>query len=284
MTLTFEITPYMRRYRRATLRLIEEAVQVHTHLDWQTVEDWLDDPEALILLAWQNNALQGVMASSEVLGGAAWLRLVAIEDFANPGEVIAALWRSLRTQLVIAGVHEMGVLLLRGWLTEYLDPLGFSYCEDIVTLRRYGHEAVPPSLRPEIHIRPAYWNDVAPVVEVDHAAFGPLWRMSKTALRQASRFAAHFTIAEIGGSIVGYQLSTQHTDGGHLARLAVLPALQGRGIGGALVGHMLNHFMRKGLPSVSVNTQETNTQSQNLYIRYGFQRTMQDLPFWKIDL
>jgi N-acetylglutamate synthase-like GNAT family acetyltransferase len=274
----------MRRHRRVTLRLVNEAMQVHTHLDWQTVDDWLDDPDAMILLAWQNNALQGVMAASEVIGGASWLRLVAVEDDANPNEVIGALWQALRTKLIVMGVREMGVLVLRSWLTDFLAPLGFNYCEDIVTLRRYGHEEVPPSLRPEIHIRPAYWNDVPPVIEVDHAAFGPLWRMSKPALRQASRFAAHFTLAEIGGSVVGYQLSTQHSDGAHLARLAVLPALQGHGIGGALVGHMLNNFMRKGLPSVSVNTQETNTQSQNLYIRYGFQRTMQDLPFWKIEL
>jgi [ribosomal protein S18]-alanine N-acetyltransferase len=284
LTAGFELTPYARRHRRATLHLINEALQLHSHLDWQSIESWLDDPDALIVLAWQRNALRGILASSEVLGGGAWLRLAAVDDTANPAEVLSALWTPLRTRLILEGAHELGVLLVRSWLGDHLEPLGFRYCEDIVTLRRYGHEQVPPSSPADPYIRHAYWNDVQPVVEVDHAAFGPLWRMSKGALKHASRQAAHFTVAELEGRIVGYQLSTQHADGAHLARLAVIPEVQGRGIGGALVGHMLRHFTRKGLPTTSVNTQQTNLQSQRLYERYGFQRTMQDLPFWKAAL
>jgi GNAT superfamily N-acetyltransferase len=265
------------------MRLVSESFQVHTHLDWQPVDEWLDNPNVLLLLAWRNNVLQGAMAAAEVLGGATWLRLVAVDDFANPGEVIGALWAALRQQLVAAGAREVGVLLLRSWLGDHLPPLGFSYCEDIITMRRYSADP-PPPFREDIRVRNAYWNDIATVVDVDHAAFAPLWRMPRESLRQASRLAASFTIAELSGRAVGYQLTTQHADGAHLARLAVLPGIQGQGIGGALVGTLLRQFLRRGVLNMSVNTQQTNEQSQHVYFRYGFQRTMQDLPFWKIVL
>jgi ribosomal protein S18 acetylase RimI-like enzyme len=256
---------------------------VHTHLDWQTIEDWLDDPNALMLLAWHGNILHGVIAVSEVLGGATWLRLAAVADNADPASVITALWAALRPHLILKGIDVVGVLLLRGWLEEYLAPLGFHYAEEIVTLRRNGSDVLPP-LRDDINIRPAYWNDVPMVVDIDHTAFGPLWQMGSRSLRQASRMAASFTLAEFRGEVVGYQLSTQHADGGHLARLAVIPSAQGYGIGGALLGVTLRQFARRNITTVSVNTQETNVQSQRLYERYGFSRTMQDLPFWKIEV
>ncbi|MBX3064353.1 MAG: GNAT family N-acetyltransferase [Anaerolineae bacterium] len=279
----FDIVPYARRYRRATMRLVTEAYLVHTHLDWQSVDDWLDDPTMLMLMAWRDNVLHGVIATSEVLGGATWLRLVAVADLAEPAGVLAALWSALRSLLIVNSVREVGVLLIRNWLLDHLPALGFNYGEDIVTLRRYGTDILPP-LHDDVRIRPAYWNDLPAVVAIDHAAFGPLWQMGSRSLRYASRMAASFSLAELQGQLVGYQLSTQHSDGGHLARLAVLPEVQGHGIGGSLLGAMLRHFVRRGIESVSVNTQEHNVQSQRLYERYGFERTMQDLPFWKIEL
>jgi GNAT superfamily N-acetyltransferase len=283
LTTGYEITPYVRRHRRATLQLVTESFQVHSHLDWQSVEDWLDDSNAIVLLAWQKSHLVGVMAASDILGDATWLRLVAVEDLADPSVVLAALWPPMRQQLIFAGTREVGVLVMRDWLISYLGSLGFMYGEDIITLRRVSAD-MPPPFREDVRIRNAYWNDLSTVVQVDHAAFAPLWRMGRGSLRQAARVSALFTVAELGGSIVGYQLSTQHADGGHLARLAVLPDVQGQGVGGALVGHLLRNFIRRGVVNVSVNTQQTNEQSQRLYFRFGFQRTMQDLPFWRITL
>ncbi len=84
--------------------------------------------------------------------------------------------------------------------------------------------------------------------------------------------------------MVGYQLSTLYRDGLHLARLATLPEVQGQGIGGVLLGQLIDQFARRGVLSVTVNTQRSNLQSQRLYQRYGFDLTGLDMDVWMIHI
>ena len=285
--MTIEITPYQRKFRRAALQLIETAFRVHTHLDWQTLDNWLETSDAVILLAWENDHLHGVMAASEPLGEALWLRIIACHDDADPLLILPQLWVAMRSRLVSLGIRHIGVFLLHHWIDTYLPDLGFRYAEQIITLRRIGIQnevADVATPNPKLQIRLGYWTDLGAVTQIDHAAFGPLWRMSITALRHASRQSASFTIAELQGKPVGYQISTFHVEGGHLARLAVVPSIQGQGVGSALVTDMIARFARRGITSISVNTQASNTQSQALYARYGFVRTYQDLPYWQQTL
>lgn len=281
-----EILSYARRYRRAVLNLVNQAFRVHTHLDWHDLEHWLDSSDSRVLLAWERNRLAGVLAVSEMLGHTTWLRLAAVDDDADAHAVLGVLWERLTQLLIAADAREVGALLIRSWLGDYLSALGFHFSQDIVTLRRNSQDlpVVPEAMRQKAAIRHAYWTDVGVVTDIDHAAFDPLWRMSLSSLQTAARYAASFTVAEMDGMPVGYQLSTQHTDGGHLARLAVLPMWQGYGIGGMLVGDVLRRFAGRGIFTVTVNTQQHNVQSQRLYRRFGFQHTGQDLPFWLATL
>lgn len=281
--MSIEITPYQRKFRRAAIQLIETAFRVHTHLDWQALDSWLETSDAVILLAWENDHLHGVMAASEPLGEALWLRVIACHDDADPLLILPQLWVAMRNRLADMGIRQVGVFLLHHWIETYLSDLGFRYAEQIITLRRIGTHTSTAVATPDptLHIRMGYWTDLGAVVQIDQAAFGPLWRMNITALRHASRQSASFTIAEWQGKPVGYQISTFHAEGGHLARLAVLPPMQGHGVGSALVSDMVARFARRGITSISVNTQASNTQSQALYSRYGFVRTYQDLPYWQ---
>ena len=78
--------------------------------------------------------------------------------------------------------------------------------------------------------------------------------------------------------IVGYQLSTKSPLGTHLARLGVMPEAQGRGVGSALVSHLIQSFGAGQLSRLSVNTQADNTASLALYQKLGFIRTGEQLP------
>ena len=131
-----------------------------------------------------------------------------------------------------------------------------------------------------MQIRLTQPEDLPTLIAVDHAAFAPLWQMDKNEIRQAERISAACTVAEIGGKMVGYQLSTLYFDGAHLARLAVIPALQGRGIARALLADVLKRFERRGVRSMTVNTQASNVRSQRLYTGFGFERNGYDLPVW----
>jgi N-acetylglutamate synthase-like GNAT family acetyltransferase len=81
-----------------------------------------------------------------------------------------------------------------------------------------------------MHIRPATAADQAAITAIVRAArLNPLdldWR--------------RFLVAEADGQITGVVQVRPHSDGSReLASLAVLPAQQGRGVGGALIGALL---------------------------------------------
>ncbi len=278
--LTF--TAYDRRQRRATRDLTFYNYHVHTHLDWQSTDDWLRNEHTRLSLAWRDGRMVGALGASPPLNGTVWIRMAAISDGEQPGEVLKALWSYTSEQLREKGVTRAAVLVTREWLGQYLDDLGFAYLEDIVTLRRTGRR-MPESDREPPKIRAIDLVDIPVVTAIDQAAFEPLWQLSENDVRQAVRIAAYASVAVVDDEIVGYQVSTSHGLSAHLARLAVNPALQGQGIGGALLRDMLLRFFRRTMFTSTVNTQESNIRSQRLYEYFGFQRNYYDLPVWVTD-
>lgn len=276
----YNLTPFERRYRQAVLELFFHHLHTHAHLDWHEVGQWLDLHEAPMYLAWYNGRLAGMMAVSVPLNGTCWLRLIGVADGIPPKEVLFALWGALRPALRAQGVQMVAVLVMNDWLTPFLPALGFVYDEDIVTLRRDGGSWPP---RPElpIAIRATVLEDVPRMTLIDQSAFSPPWQQSQQDLRQAQRIASACTVAVWQGSIIGYQLSTLHRQSAHLARLAVLPQMQGRGVGAVLLDDLLRRFLRRGVNSITVNTQISNHHSQHLYERYGFVRNGYDLGVWR---
>jgi ribosomal-protein-alanine N-acetyltransferase len=126
--------------------------------------------------------------------------------------------------------------------------------------------------------------DHATVVEVDSAAFRPPWQISATVARRAMAQASWLTVAEMDDQIVGYQLTTPTPAGAHLARLAVRPEWQGRGLGAALVADMIEQCRRQGIRELTVNTQDTNTASLAVYQRLGYRRNGVSYPVYQLPL
>jgi GNAT superfamily N-acetyltransferase len=176
----------------------------------------------------------------------------------------------------------LGVLALGAWIGSVVRAWGFLHTNAVVTLRQRGE---PPPFQPplSLRLRDATRDDLPLIAAVDAAAFEPLWRHDTTDLQYAQAAAATFSVAELEGRIVGYQLSTQHGLSGHLARLAVDPGVQKRGVGRSLVAAALGYFHRLGIREVTVNTQHNNQASQSLYQRMGFRYTRQCVPVWTFD-
>jgi ribosomal-protein-alanine N-acetyltransferase len=256
---------------------------MHSHLDWHETDQWLDGEDAPVRLAWSNNKLVGLLATSTPLNHTVWLRLAAVHDDAQPGPILSALWNDIVEELRGLEIHTVALLMLRDWILHYASDLGFHYVEEIVTLRRPGL-ALPPEVPLPVEIRPAEDDDIKAITRVDQAAFTPPWQLTLSELRQAQRVAAMTTVAVKAGEIVGYQLSTLYFDGSHLARLAVAPTAQRMGIGSALLTDTLRRFSRRGVTSMTVNTQASNTRSQRLYADFGFVRNGYDLPVWMADI
>jgi ribosomal protein S18 acetylase RimI-like enzyme len=277
----YRVTPLERHQRDVVLDLLFYSRRHHTQLDWQSAGRWLEQEGNAIALAWHDEQLVGVMGISAPLFGTAWVRLLAVHDAHDPKDILPLLWRDLCQQTTARAVYW---LVVQRWVMGDLPALGFRYQEDVVMMSRVG-ATLPPMSSARVSIHNAYLEHVADLVRVDHAAFPPEWRMTTEELRHAQRHATSCTMAvDDDGAIVGYQLSTRHQNTAHLARLAVLPAQQGLGVGAALLQHMIESYLRRGVNAVSVNTQASNTRSQALYTRYGFVRNGYDLPVWRCAL
>lgn len=274
------ITPYHRRHLQAVRDLLFHSNLVHTHLDWHDADAWIESSEATARLAWHRGQLVGVMGFSQPVNGACWVRLAAVREFFYDHEsVLCELWDDLVKEVKPQGVELVALLVVRDWISRYAPALGFSYVEDIVTLARAG-ETIPPYRPGGPIIRAAEIRDLEQLWEIDVSAFTTPWQLSRDEIRQAYRIASSCTVAVLNDELVGYQLSTLYFDGAHLARLAVSPHIQGAGVGGALLGDLLQRFFRRGVYMMTVNTQASNLRSRSLYSRFGFEPNGYDLPFW----
>jgi len=280
---TLTVRPYQRRDRAAVRDLAFYNARVHVHLDWQTLDEYLRDQPPWLWVAYRGHRLMGVMGLSEILSGTCWLRVAIASDRHEPMQVLQTLWHQAVDAMYEQQVHTIVALLLRGWMQDFVVTNDFDYQEDIVTLRRHGRR-LPPPRYPLPQLTHASRTNVENILAIDHAAFDPPWQMSLDEIRQGMRVSAHSTIAWQDGRVVGYQITTTHGMNGHLARLAVMPAGQGLGIGGALLRNMIEWFRRRSILSVTVNTQASNIRSQRLYEVYDFERNGYDLPVWTYSL
>lgn len=269
--------------RHQLANLIHFEIHVHRHLDWREPVDWLGHHPYLV--AEKDKNLLAALACPPDPVGVAWIRLFAARSRLPIQAVWEALWSQARRQLRQLGQFiEVSAIPLQGWFRNLLEATQF-YCRQHVVVLAWKGEDLP---RKEHPISPAIRfmdeNDLPGVEEVDSEAFSDIWRMSLDSLRLAYRQAAIARVVEIGREIVAYQICTNTSGGGHLARLAVKPQYQGEGIGYALVLDALAQFERRGVSNVTVNTQDHNSASLKLYRKAGFQPTGEVHPVYQFKI
>jgi ribosomal-protein-alanine N-acetyltransferase len=112
------------------------------------------------------------------------------------------------------------------------------------------------------------------VTRIDQASFPWLWRNNRAEFDVYLQTpGVEVWLVEEDGEPVGYFGVTLFPDWGHLDRVAVVPEQQGRGLGLETLGLAVDAMRKQGARRVGLSTQRTNTRSQRLYERFGFQRT-----------
>ncbi len=268
------------RQKIADLILVES--HVHRHLDWRAPLDWLG--QAPFWVIEQGEHITAALACPPDPESIAWIRLFAHASHFAPNEAWRTLWDPARRQLAESGEATAAAIAIQAWFDPILLETGFDLVGHIVLLER--DDAPPPGyhIPAGVQVRMMSNDDLASVAEVDAAAFEPLWRNSVDALSKAYGLAAYASVAEDASGMIGYQLSTGGEFGMHLARLAVRPEAQRRGIGAALVGDLLARAPT-GMPRrVTVNTQADNPASLALYYRFGFRRTGDRYPVYRLEV
>jgi ribosomal protein S18 acetylase RimI-like enzyme len=260
-------------------RLIDTARWRHQHLDWTDALSLLGQQP--FLLAWERSRPIACLACPPDLPRLTWLRLFALSGGRDLGEAWSALWLAASRELQAAGVTEAWALATYTWLIPLLSSAGFQAAGGVVFLEFSG---APPKPRRTAmgKVRSMTEGDWPGVLSLDQRAFEPAWRLSLGGLRAATAQAAIATVIEHDGRLLGYQISTSSAFGLHLARLAVEPEVQARGLGTALVEDTLAQAARLGMARISVNTQSENGVSRRLYARLGFREIGQEFPVFRL--
>jgi ribosomal protein S18 acetylase RimI-like enzyme len=257
--------------RQQLANLIHFETHVHRHLDWRTPLDWLGHRPYLI--AEFNGALVGALACPLDEPEIAWIRMFAAGGAVPLGDVWQALWDAGRSALEQLEKSRVAAIVMQGWFKSLLETSGFVNTDNVIVLRWEQDNTLPLPRWKAGSIRTMTPADLEMVSKIDSIAFEPEWRNSVTALELAYQQAAFATVMVEGQDVLGFQISTSSLAGGHLARLAVHPAMQGQGIGYALVYDLLEELQARGINQVTVNTQQDNLASLALYARAGFSRT-----------
>lgn len=281
----------------AIMDLLHKATYRHHHVDWYVPGDWLGSSGFVVQpeparsrssvtarLLGSRPRLRACLAAAADPPPAAWVRVAALAREERPQDTLAALLGAATTNLGRAGVTELAWLAIEKWPNFWLPELGFDCSNEIETYIKEDRAIPAVAPVPGLRIRPVLDTDMESLARLEAAAFEPLWRHSAHGLRVARGQTFSFDVALLDDEIVGFQLSAASSLGAHLVRMTISPERQQMGIGSALLAHTLDHYYRRGLNHVSLNTQVNNAPSRRLYGKFGFQPSGERLSVWVREL
>jgi len=255
--------------------------RLHRHLDWRSPLEWLGAPFYWALD--DSGQIMAALACPPEREGIAWVRLFVYSGRWSAENAWAMLWQTAREEIARAGGAKVAAIAIQPWFQNLLGASGFENRQQIVLLEwRYQPTAARETAG--IRIRKMTEADLPEVEKTDAASFDPLWQNPLETLRRAYAQALYATVAESENGIIGYQISTGGGQRAHLARLAVHPAVQGKGAGRALLKDLFVSLTYMGILRLSVNTQSDNQASLSLYQRMGFMRTGEQFPVYTFDI
>lgn len=275
---------------RVTVRPVEEGdrnqlshiihfeARVHRHLDWRPPLEWIGFHPFLVAL--RDNQIIAALACPPDPPGVAWVRMFVSVGNNTYEEMWDLLWPNAQVQLLEKNTSSIAAIPLQKWFRELIQDKGFQHIHNVIVFTWDDTHKELPQPEPII-IREMQKEELAIIQEIDEEAFGPIWRNSLDSLKLAFNQAKLATVAEDQSGLVGYQISTPTPYGAHLARLAVRPRAQGKGIGYALTRHLQDRLKGSNPLHLSVNTQDHNHISIALYKKAGFHQVDEAYPVYQ---
>lgn len=251
---------------------------VHRHLDWKQPLKWIGCSPFIV--AERDGRIIAALACPPDPPGVAWVRIFACSSSVTPEGLWFTLWNKAWEILSKNADIQVATLALSSWYADILKSSGFVNIQRVVALVWQGSVGdLVGSNSP--NIREMTPKDLDEVYAIDYASFESVWRISKTSLQLAFEQAAVATVYEVDREIVGFQISTSAPLGGHLARLAVHPKMQRKGVGFLIVSDLINQFIQLGALQITVNTQFNNNASLKLYKKANFRLLGEEYPVYQ---
>lgn len=114
-------------------------------------------------------------------------------------------------------------------------------------------------------------GDLAEVLAIEYAAYPFPWTNGNFLDSLNSGYET-WVLRDASDNLVGYFLMMPVVDEAHLLNITVHGAVQGLGVGRALLDQVVKLARAKGLTSVLLEVRPSNQRALTIYTRYGFQR------------
>jgi ribosomal protein S18 acetylase RimI-like enzyme len=279
---TFGVRPAVLTDQRQIEKLLLVSSHIHRHLDWRNPLDYIGSSPFYVLET--HGEIVAALGCPPDPSSVVWMRLFVSADKIPVHESWSLIWETAKAELEDKGKYLTVAIVMQTWFEDLLLTSGFNCHQFIVMFERDGGPVQEKGFPKDMIIRSMMPFDLPDVAKVDGSAFEPLWQNTLPVLERAYPQAIWPAVAEMEGRVIGYQLSTRNSHGIHLARLAVLPPMQGKGLGYTLVSDLIKQANNQGLHHLTVNTQSNNDSSLRLYQKMGFSETGEKYPVYTMQV
>jgi ribosomal protein S18 acetylase RimI-like enzyme len=279
---SLQVRPAVPQDQHQIANLMFFESHVHRHLDWRAPLEWLGFPNYWV--AEEHERIVAALACPQNPAGVAWVRLFAHSRHLALDDAWNMLWSTAKKSIGWQGGVTVALIAMQQWLSDLLIRNHFTHNQDIIMLE-WKDNSIPESLPMNgVYLRTLEVDDLPAVAELDASAFTPLWQNPLDSLERALPQATSATVVEDSQGLVGYQITTANPFGAHLARLAVRPDAQRRGLGSLIVTDLIQSLNDKGIARLTVNTQSDNYASLALYRKMGFMLTGEKFPVYSFSV
>ncbi|HHX73655.1 MAG TPA: ribosomal protein S18-alanine N-acetyltransferase [Firmicutes bacterium] len=108
------------------------------------------------------------------------------------------------------------------------------------------------------------------VAEIEQKVYQTPWTKHAFINEILDNGFASYYVALAEGEVIGYGGIWVVLDEAHLTNLAVSPGWQGKGIGKALLAHLIREAAGKGARRMTLEVRVSNLRAQELYKKFGF--------------
>jgi ribosomal protein S18 acetylase RimI-like enzyme len=153
--------------------------------------------------------------------------------------------------------------------------------ERLETILTYEHQSPEDLVRHDMPLRQEFepWfgaedETFEELIALDDAAFPWLWRNSREEFAAYVRMPfVEIWVGRLNGRVTSYLGMTHFRRWSHLDRIAIMPDVQGQGMGRETLRFGVSRMLDKGVDRIGLSTQRNNVRSRQMYEKSGFIET-----------
>lgn len=126
--------------------------------------------------------------------------------------------------------------------------------------------------REGIEIRPLRFEDIEAVVAIERDAFTSPWQPDTFAGLLDRDGVELLVLTDAREGVIGYAVLWCILEQGELANIAVTPARRGEGLGGLLLGHVIDVARGRGIEKLFLEVRASNASALAMYAAFGFEQ------------